>query len=171
MLFRLSYYSTNLIKKSTNPRRSELREIVLTAGANNRALGVTGGLMFNRDYFGQVLEGDRSSVSELFCQIAKDRRHRSIVIMEASVVDQRIFERWSMGLAEKTETAELLNSKYGLSEGFNPSEMSASSFSNYVLEMVSLENQLISVSIPTRDADGCPANTSPADGPGLYRPR
>lgn len=149
MLFRLCYYSMNLIKKSPNPHHSELRKIVLTAGANNRALGITGGLMFNRDYFGQVLEGDRSSVSELFCRIAKDPRHRSIVILEASVVDRRIFGHWSMGLAEKTETAELLNSKYGFVEGFKPSEMSANDFLNYVFEMVSLESQLVSVSIPT----------------------
>ena len=149
MLFRLSYYSRNLIKKSTDPRHSELRKIILAAGANNRNLRITGGLMFNRGYFGQVLEGDRSSVSDLFCQIAKDHRHCSIVIVEASVVDQRMFDRWSMGLAEKTETAELLNSKFGLAEGFNPSTMSASNFLNYVFEMVSLEDQLISASIPT----------------------
>jgi hypothetical protein len=154
MFFRLSYYSTNLIKKSPNPRQSELRKIILAAGANNRTLGITGGLMFNRDYFGQVLEGDRTSVSELFCRIAKDQRHRSIVIVDASVVDRRMFEHWSMGLAEKTETAELLNSKYGLVEGFNPSAMSANEFLNYVFEMVSLENQLVSVSIPKREADG-----------------
>ena len=109
--------------------------------------------MFNRDYFGQVIEGDRSSVSELFCRIVKDPRHRSIVIVEASVVDQRMFERWSMGLAEKTETADQLNSKLGLVHGFDPTQMSATNFSNYVLEMVSLEAQLISVSIPTVDTD------------------
>ena len=156
MLFRLSYFSTNLIKKSTNPRHSELRKIILAAGTKNRALGITGGLMFNRDYFGQVLEGDRSSVSELFCQIAKDRRHRSIEIVEASVVDKRVFEHWSMGLAEKTETAELLNSKYGFAEGFNPSAMTADYFLNYVFEMVSLENKLISVFIPTTQVNSSP---------------
>ena len=153
MLFRLSYYSTNLIKKSSNPRHSELRKIILAAGAHNRTLQITGGLMFNRDYFGQVLEGDRSSVSELFCRISKDQRHRSVEIMEASIVDRRMFDRWSMGLAEKTETAELLNSKYELVDGFNPSAMSASTFLNYVFEMVSLENQLISTSIPTWETD------------------
>ncbi len=53
-----------------------------------------------------------------------------------------------MGLAEKTETAELLNAKYGLVTGFNPTALSASDFTNYVFDMVSLEDQLISVSIP-----------------------
>jgi hypothetical protein len=79
MLFRLAYYSTNLIKKSINPRHSELRKIVVSAATNNRSRGITGGLMFNRDYFGQVLEGERDSVSDLFCLIARDPRHRSIV--------------------------------------------------------------------------------------------
>jgi hypothetical protein len=60
MLFRLAYYSTNLNRKTTSPRLSELRKIILSAGSNNRERGITGGLMFNRDYFGQVLEGDRA---------------------------------------------------------------------------------------------------------------
>ena len=101
MLFRLAYYSTNLIRRSIDPRRSELRKLVLSAGANNRKRGITGGLMFNRGYFGQVLEGDRSAVSALFCEIAKDPRHRSIVIVEASTIDKRLFEHWSMGLRKE----------------------------------------------------------------------
>jgi hypothetical protein len=157
MLFRLAYYSTNLIKKSTNSRLGELRRIVLAAESNNREGGITGGLMFNRNYFGQVLEGDRASVSDLFCRIANDPRHCSVVIVEAAAVDTRRFDRWAMGLAEKNETAEKLNSKFGcLERGFDPTRMSASDFSNYIFEMVSLEEQLISVSIPTWDAEISP---------------
>jgi hypothetical protein len=156
MLFRLAYYSTNLIKQSTSPRQSELRKIILSAGSHNRERGITGGLMFNRDYFGQVLEGDRASVSDLFCRIAKDPRHRSVVIVEASAVDKRRFDRWAMGLAEKNETAERLNSKFGFEQGFDPTQISASDFSNYIFEMVSLENRLISVSVPTWDTESSP---------------
>jgi len=153
MLFRLAYYSTNLIKKTNGPRQSELRRIVSSAGSNNRERGITGGLMFNRDYFGQVLEGDRARVSDLFCSIAKDPRHRSVVIVEASAVDTRRFDRWAMGLAEKNETAERLNSKFGL-EHFDPTQISASDFSNYIYEMVSFEEELISISIPTWGTQG-----------------
>ena len=77
MLFRLAYYSTSLIKKAVDPRL-KLRKIVLTSGANNRKQAITGGLMFNRDYFGHFLDGERSAVSQLFCQIAQDTRHRSV---------------------------------------------------------------------------------------------
>jgi hypothetical protein len=149
MLFRLAYYSTNLVKKSADPNRSELRKIVLAAGINNRKQGITGGLMFNRDYFGQVLEGERSAVSALFCQIAQDPRHRSVVIVEASGADKRLFQHWSMGLAEQTRTAELLNRKFGFARGFDPTAMNANSFVKYVFEMVQLEDRLISVSVPT----------------------
>jgi Sensors of blue-light using FAD len=164
MLFRLAYYSRNLIKKSSSPRQSELRKIVASAGLNNRALGITGGLMFNRDYFGQVLEGERAAVSALFCSIAKDPRHCSLVIVKASAVEERLFDRWAMGLAEKNETAEKLNSKFGLDHGFDPSQISAADFTNYILEMVSIEDQLISVSIPTWVTEGSAA------GPSVFPP-
>lgn len=149
MLFRLAYYSTNLIRRSADCRQSELRKLVLCAGANNRKRGITGGLMFNREYFGQILEGERSAVSALFCEIAKDPRHRSIVIVEASTVKNRLFENWSMGLAERTETAEKINRSFKLTYGFDPTQMSAETFSRYVFEMVNLEEQLISVEIQT----------------------
>ena len=154
MLYRLIYYSKNLIRKSNNPARSELRRIVTSAGQNNRERGVTGGLMFNKDYFGQVLEGERKTVSELFCRIINDQRHASIVLVEASAVETRIFDRWAMGLAEKSETADKLNAKFGLVRGFDPSSLSAPHFLQYVFEMVSLEEKLISVAVPTWDGVG-----------------
>jgi hypothetical protein len=147
MLFRLAYYSTNLIRRSADYRHSELRKLVLSAGANNRKRGITGGLMFNREYFGQVLEGERSAVSALFCEITKDPRHRSIVIVEASAVENRLFENWSMGLAERTETAEKINLSFNLPYGFDPTQMNAETFFKYVFQMVNLEEQLISIKI------------------------
>ena len=155
MLFRLAYYSTKLIKKSTSPRLSELRKIILSAGSSRA--GNKRGLMFNGDYFGQVLEGDRASVSDLFCQIARGPRHRSVVIVEASAVAERRFDRWAMGLAEKNETAETLNAKFGFERGVDPTQISGSDFSNYFYEMVSLEDQLISVSIPAWERKAPPS--------------
>jgi hypothetical protein len=151
MLFRLTYYSTNLVRKSVNPRESQLRKIVMSAGARNRAAGITGGLIFNRSYFGQVLEGERGAVSELFARIASDDRHKTVVIVEAVEIGSRCFERWSMGYSERTETSEALNAKYGLADGFDPSVMSAQNLLNYILEMVTEEERLISVSVPTFD--------------------
>jgi hypothetical protein len=134
-----------------NPRDSELRKIVASSSSKNRTAGITGGLMFNRSYFGQVLEGERNAVSELFTLIAGDVRHKTVVIVEAVEVRERLFERWSMGFAERTETSDALNAKYGLNHGFDPSGMSAKSFLAYVLEMVTEDERLITVSVPTFD--------------------
>jgi len=100
--------------------------------------------------FGQVLEGERARVSELFCRIASDPRHRSVVLVEAVEVASRQFDRWAMGLAEKNDTAEKLNAKFGFERGFDPTRLSADVFLKYILEMVTLEDQLISVSVPKR---------------------
>jgi hypothetical protein len=152
-LFRLTYYSTNTLRKTSNPSKNELRKIIASAKVNNRANGITGGLMFNRNYFGQVLEGNRTSVSDLFCKIARDPRHSSIVIMEATAVDSRLFDRWAMGLAEQSAVAEKLNEKYGHEQGYDPTRMNAADFLSYILEMVCFEQNLISVAIPTWDAE------------------
>lgn len=79
-----------------------------------------------------------------------------MVIVNASAVAERRFDRWAIGLAEKNETAEKLNAKFGLEHGFDPTRISASDFSNYIFEMVSLENQVIYVSILTWDTESAP---------------
>jgi hypothetical protein len=61
-----------------------------------------------------------------------------------------------MGLAEKNETAEKLNSKFGFARRFDPTQITAKDFVKYILEMVSLENELISVSIPTWETQSSP---------------
>jgi hypothetical protein len=151
MLFRLAYYSKNRLRRSHNPKVSPLRDIIQKARLNNRRLGITGGLMFSRNFFGQVLEGEREAVSSLFVRIAQDARHDSVVIMEACETVSRRFEHWSMGQAHSTSTAERLNAEYGFDDGFNPSNLTAERFTAYVFEMVSAEEKLIKVAIPTFD--------------------
>ena len=46
--------------------RADLKSILEAAKRNNMANGVTGALLFNQEYFAQVLEGDRKVVTETF---------------------------------------------------------------------------------------------------------
>ncbi len=83
-LFRLIYYSKNSAVNPDDPHlRADLKDILETAKRNNMASGVTGALLFNQEYFAQVLEGDRKAVSETFCRIIKDPRHSEHVILDA----------------------------------------------------------------------------------------
>ena len=96
-LFRLIYYSKNTVVDPDNPKqRDDLKDILESAKHNNMANGVTGALLFNQNYFAQVLEGDRKAVTQTFCRILKDPRHSDHVILDARAIDQRRFADWSM---------------------------------------------------------------------------
>lgn len=95
MLIRLIYSSE--VAVALTP--SAVQEIVESARAANQRRHITGVLAFDRHSFLQVLEGEREVVSEVFCRIAKDTRHRRVQLLESMAVDERQFATWSMGFA------------------------------------------------------------------------
>ena len=86
-LSRLVYYSTNTLRSRGTALQSDLKLILTSAISHNTADGVTGGLVFNRSYFMQVLEGESATVEETFARISEDPRHRKIVLVETKPVD------------------------------------------------------------------------------------
>jgi hypothetical protein len=98
MVFRLIYQSRNLLRRPTGT--SELLKIVRSAERNNLALVLTGALLFDKDRFCQVLEGDRAKVTELFIRISQDHRHSGLCLIDAKSVSARHFPNWSMALIE-----------------------------------------------------------------------
>ncbi len=63
---------------------------------------VTGVLLFNQQYFLQLLEGSRREVTATFCRVAKDPRHDNIALMSVHDIDVRDFPTWSMGYVPST---------------------------------------------------------------------
>ena len=71
---------------------------LLGARRRNKALGVSGMLVFHDGTFLQALEGEQRAINEIFASIVSDRRHRDIdVLHRGPGFDQRIFGDWSMG--------------------------------------------------------------------------
>ena len=99
MFFRLMYQSRNLLRRPTGS--GQLLKIVRSAERNNPALAITGALLFDKDRFFQVLEGESSSVTNLFIRICQDPRHKDICLIDAQSVSDRRFPNWSMALIEK----------------------------------------------------------------------
>lgn len=95
MLIRLIYASEVAIPLTPNT----VQEIVERARTANQRRHITGVLAFDHRSFLQVLEGERETVSEVFCHIAKDSRHRRVQLLESVAVDERQFATWSMGFA------------------------------------------------------------------------
>ena len=103
-LYRIVYCSRNLID-DTASQDTELVRILGAAQTNNSARNVTGALLFNLEYFAQVLEGPRTSVEEIFEKIQRDRRHGQITVVENGSAETRAFPDWAMAHVQPaTET-------------------------------------------------------------------
>ncbi|MFT5934782.1 MAG: hypothetical protein ACI83N_001648 [Hydrogenophaga sp.] len=86
---------------------------------------LTGVLAFDHRAFVQCLEGEREAVSEVFCRIAADARHRRIVLLEWQPVDERLFASWGMGFAAADATGREAFLRFGCAASFDPHAMSA----------------------------------------------
>ena len=95
MLIRLIYASEVAVPLTP----AAVQCIVERARVANQRRRITGVLAFDSQSFLQVLEGEREAVSEVFCHIAKDSRHRRVQLLESVAVDERRFASWSMGFA------------------------------------------------------------------------
>lgn len=90
-LARLIYFS-----RPTHLASDELRDIGEVSRANNYLDGVTGALLFNGEWFVQVLEGARSVLSRRFERIVADTRHSGMTLTEFRPIDERSFLEWEM---------------------------------------------------------------------------
>lgn len=83
---------------------SELVEILEVARAKNEKLNITGMLLYRDGFFVQALEGEQAVVEDLFHVIAKDERHKNVIVVYQNSIATRSFNDWSMGfnmLSEK----------------------------------------------------------------------
>jgi hypothetical protein len=147
-LSRLAYYSTNRLRSSGDALRADLNLILSTAIRRNGEDGMTGGLVFNRSHFMQVLEGESTAVTRTFVRIAADPRHGDVTLVEVKPVDERLFGRWSMGYAGETPLFDALCARYCGAAGFDPMGMSADNLVMLILELVmNEENETLPVGI------------------------
>lgn len=139
MLSRIVYFSRNLLRGPRTPGEGSLTDILRISRHNNAALGITGALLFDPKYFTQVLEGERSNVSHLFCKICRDQRHDAITLVEARPIGQRKFDSWSMAL---------VRTQAGSGSRFDPTNLDADSLTDLLMELLLLQNDAINVSVP-----------------------
>jgi Sensors of blue-light using FAD len=142
-LERLVYFSTNVPVRGDAVAAS-LKRILNSSIRNNVAAGITGGLLFNRNYFVQVLEGERSGLSPIFTHISVDPRHQDVVLVDQKPVNRRVFGAWSMGFAGRTELFDQMLDRFCPSGRFDPRDMTADQLTAFTLELVSKENGMVS---------------------------
>ena len=82
----------------------EIAALLTKSRANNQRDGITGALLYHRDRFIQIVEGDDEMVLARFEAIAADPRHRNVRTMREKAIGVRQFPEWTMGFrAPSTE--------------------------------------------------------------------
>ncbi len=102
-LTRLVYFSRNKLDTSRGALADRVSEILAVSVANNRAADISGGLIFNGEYFLQALEGDAVAVQETVARIERDPRHSDICVIDTKSAGARRFGYWWMAAAGLTD--------------------------------------------------------------------
>lgn len=76
---------------------TDLVELLKKAREKNERLDVTGCLLYHKGTFLQVLEGDETTVVDLFETIRKDNRHHEVICFLKRTIPEREFGEWRMG--------------------------------------------------------------------------
>ncbi|MGF1707403.1 BLUF domain-containing protein [Enterovibrio baiacu] len=93
MMIRLIYASSATIAFNEN----NLMQLLGVCRANNEKLDVSGLLLYSKENFFQILEGEEDVVEKLYADIALDTRHIGAIVIDRSEIEQRSFPNWSMG--------------------------------------------------------------------------
>lgn len=93
MLTQLIYRSRS--RTSLSPE--ELNHLGAGSARRNQAQQVNGLLLYDGEYFMQVLEGQDDTVSALFARICKDPRHTDIVLLLRDPIPRTHFGQWRVG--------------------------------------------------------------------------
>ena len=132
MLIQLTYASRT--SKTLVP--DDLKAILTASQRNNARVGITGALCLSNGIFLQQLEGDRTTVSQLYHRILADTRHRDPAILDFSDITSRKFTQWSMGSLSSMESNRAIYLKYSRSASFDPYTMSATTLRAFFDEIM-----------------------------------
>ena len=79
---------------------SDLGSLLQIARAKNEQVGVTGLLLYHKQSFFQILEGESEAVAKTFARIAQDKRHHRLMLLSKLDSKERSFGEWSMGFVD-----------------------------------------------------------------------
>jgi Sensors of blue-light using FAD len=121
MLVRLLYAS-----RCITDSESTIESILSQSRQHNPETGITGILCYSGDIFLQAIEGGRTAVSELYNHIAKDPRHKDIVLLHYQEIIERRFGGWTMGQVNMSKLNTTILMKYSERAELDPYSVSGS---------------------------------------------
>ncbi|MFK8257365.1 diguanylate phosphodiesterase [Erwinia sp. AnSW2-5] len=82
-----------------------LKRLAGKAQRFNETVNVTGILLFDGDYFFQILEGPSESIDQVFCRVSVDPRHTQIVQLMRDYAPDRRFGRLGMAMIDMRDAS------------------------------------------------------------------
>jgi len=110
-------------------------DILRVARSRNGTRDLTGLLVLNRQFFLQLIEGDREHVNQLLCKLVADPRHTDFHMISFKRIEQRSFAQWGMGFVAANALNKSVLLRNGVSSSFNPYTMSEASVRELLNEM------------------------------------
>ncbi len=104
-LVRLGYVSVSLLADDPTERK-HIADILLSSRRNNAASEVSGALLATDHSFAQVLEGERDAVEATYGRIARDLRHKDIVLILYESIEARKFPDSGMAYIGPSQSAD-----------------------------------------------------------------
>lgn len=84
-----------------------IKRLVAKAQMNNRRRDLSGVLALGPGLFAQVLEGSPDAIEDMLSRIVADPRHSDVRVVTDALVQERLFDRWSMELLVDEGSASL----------------------------------------------------------------
>lgn len=99
---------------------SDLEDILNKSRVKNKTNHITGMLVYLKEKFIQVLEGEYEIVNQIYGGIKADPRHHKVRMMLEGNTEDRLFKNWSMGFKRlDTQAFEELNGFRDLEDFFD----------------------------------------------------
>lgn len=94
----MSYLAQLIYRSKATPlfRRGGIEDFVRSTSALNARHGLTGVLLFDGEYFLQVIEGELHKLQSLLDVLKADARHTGLVILRLDAIKERAFPSWGM---------------------------------------------------------------------------
>jgi len=74
----------------------DVKDILNASERNNKAVSITGLLLFDSQRYIQILEGDAADIEKLYEVICQDTRHHSLELLHKGRIKTRSFDDWRM---------------------------------------------------------------------------
>lgn len=91
-MYQLTYSSV----ARANCNAADILDILNKSQKNNKALDITGCLVYHNDCFVQILEGSKKNIIDIYNIIKNDIRHSHVKLLWKGPSEQRVFKSWNM---------------------------------------------------------------------------